>query len=72
MANENDVIRMGNTDWIKIRYNEVSEDELFWLQTTLNDFNSPMRKIDETTALHLREQRVVGIETGKVVYIKEQ
>ena len=68
---ESDVIQIGDTDSIKVRYSELEEDTLFWLQTRSDDFNSPMRKIDESSALHLREQRVVEMQPSQFVYEKE-
>ena len=62
---------MGDVDWTPVRYNSLEENDLFWLQTTLNDFNSPMRKIDESTAFHLRDQKKVEIKTGQMVYLKD-
>ena len=68
---ETEVIKMGDVDWTPGRYNSLEENDLFWLQTTLNDFNSPMRKIDESTAFHLRDQKKVEIKTGQMVYLKD-
>tara|TARA_Y100000361_G_C11027714_1_gene273033 strand:- start:421 stop:633 length:213 start_codon:yes stop_codon:yes gene_type:complete len=68
---ETEVIKMGDVDWTPVRYNSLEENDLFWLQTTLNDFNSPMRKIDESTAFHLRDQKKVEIKTGQMVYLKD-
>ena len=69
---ESEVITMGDIDWVKTRYSEIDEDELFWLQTTLNDWNSPMRKVDDNTALHLRDMKNVAVEPNQFVYQKEQ
>ena len=68
---ETEVIKMGDVDWTPVRYNSLEENDLFWLQTTLNDFNSPMRKIAESTAFHLRDQKKVEIKTGQMVYLKD-
>ena len=68
---ETETIKMGDTDWTPVRYSALDENDLFWLQTTLNDFNSPMRKIDESTAFHLRDQKKVEIKTGQMVYLKD-
>ena len=69
---DNEVIVMGDVEWVKVRYSELDEDELFWLQTTMNDWNSPMRKVDDSTALHLRDMKNVAVEPNQFVYQKEQ
>ena len=68
---DTETLKIGDTDWIKVRYNELEENDLFWRQTTSNDFNSPMRKIDNTSAWNLREETKVQMEPGKIVWLKE-
>ena len=69
--NETDPIKIGDTDWVPIRYNTLEENELFWLEARMDDFNSPMRKLDENTALHLRDGKPQEIVTTRLVYQKE-
>ena len=68
---DTEALKIGDTDWVKVRYNELEENDLFWRQTTKNDFNSPMRKIDNKSAWNMREQIKVEMEPKKIVWLKE-
>ena len=65
-------INTGEIEWTHYRFRDLMANELFWLNTTISDFNSPHRKVDDNSALHLREQKVVNINLNAFVYQKEQ
>tara|TARA_B100000073_G_C23609137_1_gene523778 strand:+ start:293 stop:505 length:213 start_codon:yes stop_codon:yes gene_type:complete len=68
---ETETIKMGDTDWTPVRYSALDENDLFWLETRMDDFNSPMRKIDETSCFHLRDGRAQQIDRNRMVYLKD-
>ena len=66
-----DPINAGDIEWISFRYRELEENELFWMIRDKNSSNNSYRKIDDFSALHLVEQKVVSVEPTKLVYQKE-
>tara|TARA_Y100000593_G_scaffold95015_1_gene198271 strand:- start:22855 stop:23067 length:213 start_codon:yes stop_codon:yes gene_type:complete len=61
----------GHIDWLSYRYKDIEPSELFWVEQSLSNNNSPHRKIDNQTATHLREQKVVNIDPNSWVYQKD-
>lgn len=58
------------TDFEKMYFDEVEDDDLFWLSNKNVDGNKAHRKINENTALIISQQRKVNIESRRVVYQK--
>ena len=71
MAGEGDVKKAGDIEWIPMRFIDLQDNDLFWVEKSRSISNSPFRKIDDETALHLREQRVQRLVPKAMVYLKE-
>jgi|19_taG_2_1085344.scaffolds.fasta_scaffold157741_2 hypothetical protein len=62
---------IGDIEWISYRYRDISEDDLFWPRQSLDRDNLPLRKINDTTALNLRDMSEVPIDPNMMVHQKE-
>ena len=71
MSGEGDLKNAGDIEWIPMRFGDLQDNDLFWVEKSRSIKNSPFRKIDDETALHLREQRVQRLVRKAMVYLKE-
>ena len=71
MSGEGDIKNAGDIEWIPMRFADLQDNDLFWVEKSRSIDNSPFRKIDDETALHLREQRVQQLVPKAMVYLKE-
>ena len=63
---------LGAIDWITYRYRELNADDLFWFEQNPNGAKNPaFRKIDDNTALSLKDQRRITIDPNINVHQKE-
>ena len=71
MSGEGDIKAAGDIEWIPMRFGDLQDNDLFWVEKSRSIKNSPFRKIDDHTALHLREQKVQRLVPKALVYLKE-
>jgi hypothetical protein len=71
MSGEGDIKSAGDIEWIPMRFGDLQDNDLFWVERSRSLQNSPFRKINDATALHLREQIVQEFVTRAQVYLKE-
>ena len=64
-------INAGDIEWIPMRFGDLQDNDIFFVERTRSIKNSPFRKINDATALHLREQKVQRIVPRATVYLKE-
>ena len=64
-----DPINIGDIEWVPFRFKDLEDDELFWFHTRREN-NPAFRKVDDTTALILAEQRTFPLD-NIIVYQKE-
>ena len=62
---------LGTVEWLSYRYRDISADDLFWVKKNLDRDNIPLRKINDTTALNLRNMTEVPIDPNMMVHQKE-
>ena len=60
---------IGALDWYEYRFNEIDEDDLFWMEKVNN--NESFRKLTETTALRITTQETNPVKSGQLVYVKD-
>ena len=56
----------GDYEWTNCMFRMLDDNELFWLSA-----NESYRKMSDTTALNLREQKIVEMNSNDRVYQKE-
>jgi len=61
----------GQIEWLTYRFQQLEEEELFWLRNDSVPSNTSFRKLDDYTALNLVEQKVYSIIPTQMVYQKE-
>lgn len=58
------------TSFEKMYFDEVEDDDLFWLFNRNVDMNRAHRKINENTALVINQQKIVNVDSRRIVYQK--
>ena len=71
MANETEMLNIGDVEWESYRFKEIEEDDLFWFNKNLRPQNKPIRKSSDTTALILSSQQEIQVDPNLMVYQKE-
>ena len=71
MSGNGNIVNAGEIEWIQMRFSDLQDNDLFWVEKSRSIKNSPFRKIDDHTALHLREQKVQRLVPKALVYLKE-
>jgi|TARA_Y100000310_G_C20109077_1_gene546271 hypothetical protein len=57
-------------DFEEMLFEDIENDDLFWLTDRNTDANHAHRKIDEYTALELRGQNIVSLGARQTIYQK--
>lgn len=70
-GNETNTSNIGDIEWVPFRFNDLEDGELFWANNSHTEENGPIRKIDDYTAVILRTQKQVNVDTNPIVYQKE-
>jgi hypothetical protein len=68
---ETNTSNIGDIEWVPFRFRDLEDGELFWATNERTEENGPIRKINDTTALILRSQKEVNVDTNPIVYQKE-
>ncbi len=66
-----DPLNAGDVEWLTYRYQQLEEEELFWLEKNTNASNDSYRKLDNFSAINLKEQKVISISPTQLIYQKE-
>ncbi len=64
-----DALPAGTIEWHEYRFNEIDEDDLFWVEKVNN--NKSFRKLNETTALEITTQKEMQFRSDIIVYQKD-
>ena len=64
-----DAVNIGDIEWIQFRFRDLEDDDLFWFHKRRNE-NQVFKKVDDTTALNLSDQRTFPLD-NIIVYQKE-
>ena len=64
-----DAINIGDISWLPFRFSELETNDLFWFETTRQA--KVHRKLDDNTALNLKDQTVIEMPHNPRVYQKE-
>lgn len=58
------------TDFEEMLFEDIDDDDLFWLTDQNVDANHAHRKIDEYTALEIRGQNIISLDYRQKIYQK--
>ena len=67
----NDPMDAGAVEWEDIQFRMLEEMEIFYFENNIGQSNLALRKLDDNSALILKEQRVVQVNGNQKVWQKD-
>ena len=59
---------IGQNDFDQVRFDEIEDEDLFWLNQSTGDNNPPYRKMNNKQAHNTRDGIVYDFEYNKIVF----